>query len=75
MRKPLTAENIRLGEFVDELDEISDLSMAVELIIRDKTELDAVELGSLTSVVMLVNNRMSELLSKMKNKDAEAEAA
>ena len=75
MRKPLTAEDFRLGEFVDELGEISSMSMAVELIVRDETELDAVEMDALTVLVMLVNNRMSELLSKMMNKDVEVEAA
>jgi hypothetical protein len=71
MKKPLTAEDIRWGGFEDELDEISDLSMAVELIVRDETELHEEEVRALTVLVMLVNNRMKALLSKMRSEGTE----
>ncbi len=75
MRKPLTAEDLRLGEFTDELGEIRDFSMAAELIVRDETELHAEEVAALTTLIMFVNNRMRDLLNKMMKDDDEVEAA
>jgi hypothetical protein len=74
MKKPLTAEDIWWGGFEDELDEISDLSMAVELIVRDETELHEEEVRALTVLVMHVNNRMKALLSKMRSEGTEERA-
>jgi hypothetical protein len=71
VRMPLTAEQIRLGEVAGELDEISSLSMVVELALRG--DIHETEMGALHVLVIHVNNRLMDLLGKMKNEDAEAE--
>jgi hypothetical protein len=73
-RKPLAAEQIRLGEFEDELDEISSLSMAAELAIRGKPAHET-EFNALHVLMIHVNRRLMDLLGKIKNEDAEADAA
>jgi len=73
-RKPLTAEEIRLGEFATELGEINSLSTAVELAIRGEPAHE-VEFDAIHTLMIQVNNRLYGLLGKMNGEDAQAEDA
>jgi hypothetical protein len=73
-RKPLTSEQIKLGDFASELEEIHSLSTAVELAIRGEPAVE-VEFDAIYVLMMHVNNRLNGLLGKMNGEAAEVEDA